>query len=144
MLDTCVYIDVLQGRTPTEVDDLLTLRNNNHSTVVLSELTHLFGRLDPAHAGTATLLRELRGVIADLPAHRLLRPSARAAGEAGMLAGLAARSAGIGHGVGLLNDAVLLMHAGETGSTVLTRNVSDFDRLQQLVPRAQILFYHRV
>jgi predicted nucleic acid-binding protein len=144
MLDTCVYIDVLQGRTPQAVDDLLTLRINNHSTIALSELTHLFGRLDPGHSGTAAALRELRGVIADIPVHRLLRPSARAAGEAGMLAGLAARSAGLSHGVELLNDAMLLLHAAEAGCTLVTRNVSDFDRLQQLIPTAQVLFYHRV
>ena len=143
MLDTCVYIDVLQGRTPQAVDDLLTLRINNHSTVALAELTHLFGRLDPGHSGTAAALRELRGVISDIPAHRLLRPSARVAGEAGMLAGLAARLASVRHGVELLNDAMLLLHAAEAGCTLLTHNVSDFDRLQQLIPTAQVVFYHR-
>ena len=45
MLDTCVYIDVLQGRTPDNVDRLVQLRLVNHSSVCLSELTHLFGRL---------------------------------------------------------------------------------------------------
>lgn len=143
MLDTCVYIDVLQGRTPTEVDDVLVQRISNHSTVALSELTHLFGRLDPAHASTRATLRELTGVIEDLPAHRLTAPSARVAGEAGMLAGLAARSAGLEHGVGLLNDALLLLHAAEVGAVLLTRNTRDFDRLQQLAPQASVLFYRR-
>jgi len=49
MLDTCVYIDVAQGRTSSEVEELLTARISNHSTICLAELTHLFGRLDPSH-----------------------------------------------------------------------------------------------
>ena len=47
LLDTCVYIDVLQRRAPERVKRLLTTRLSNHSGVVLAELTHLFGRLDP-------------------------------------------------------------------------------------------------
>jgi hypothetical protein len=47
VLDTCVYIDELQGRPPAPLDELLETRIVNHSTVCLAELTHLFGRLDP-------------------------------------------------------------------------------------------------
>jgi len=94
LLDTCVYIDVLQGRTPPAVDELLTQRILNHSTVALSELTHLFGRLEPAYPATRATLRELAGVIEDVPAQRLSAPGVRAFGEAGILAGLAARPAG--------------------------------------------------
>src|SRR5687768_16079000 len=39
-LDTSVYLDVLQGRSPPEVDALLTYRLCHHSAVCLSELTH--------------------------------------------------------------------------------------------------------
>ncbi|TAJ73720.1 MAG: hypothetical protein EPO51_04390 [Phenylobacterium sp.] len=144
LLDTCVYIDVLQGRTPSAVDELLTQRILNHSTVALAELTHLFGRLDPAHPATRATLRELAGVIDDVPAHRLSAPSVRAFGEAGMLAGLAARAAGLAHGVGLLNDALLLLHAAESGCVLLTRNIADMDRLQQLAPHAAFLVYQRI
>lgn len=111
MLDTCVYIDVLQGRSPQDVDRLIETRIVNHSTVCLAELTHLFGRLDPAHPGTKGVLRELSGVIADIPGHRLSAPSVSAAGEAGMLAGLVARLADVevGRGPVLLNDARLYL-----------------------------------
>lgn len=143
MLDTCVYIDVLQGRTPPEVDDLLALRVVNHSTVALAELTHLFGRLDPARAGTRKALRELGGVIRDIPAHRLAAPSVRAAGEAGMLAGLVARLGGRGSSAELLNDAALALHAAETGCVLLTRNLADFDLMQQVMPANQALFYRQ-
>lgn len=144
LIDSCVYIDVLQGRTPTEVDDLLTLRIINHSTVALTELTHLLGRLDPGHPKTKTVLDPLRRVLAAIPAHRLGTPSAQAMAEAGMLAGLSAR---LGTGGGQLTerrfDAILLVHALEQGSILLTRNIHDFDLLQQLRPAARVLFYER-
>lgn len=143
LLDTCVYIDVLQGCTPPAVDELLTQRILNHFTVALSELTHLFGRLNPARPATRATLRELAGVIDNVPAHRLTAPSVRASGEAGMLAGQAARAAGLAHGVGLLNDALLLLHAAESGCVLLTRNIADMDRLQQRAPHAAFLVYHR-
>jgi predicted nucleic acid-binding protein len=144
MLDTCVYIDVLQGRTPAAVDDLLQLRIVNHSTVALAELTHAFGRLDPAHADTRKTLRELSATIAAIPAHRLSAPTARTSGEAGMLAGLVARLSGRPSGIELLNDATLLRHGAETGCTVLTRNVADFDLMQQVTTGSSVLFYRTV
>ena len=45
LLDTTVYIDTLQGRSPDALDQLISLRTCNHSAVCLSELTHLWGRL---------------------------------------------------------------------------------------------------
>jgi predicted nucleic acid-binding protein len=143
LLDTCVYIDVLQGRTPANVDDLLEARILNHSTVCLAELTHLFGRLDPAHASTRTVLREIRRTIEGIPSHRLSAPSTTAMGEAGMLAGLVARLSGIdrGEGASLLNDANLYLQALERGWILLTRNAHDFDFVDQLLPASRVLFY---
>src|SRR5688572_23039257 len=40
LLDTCVYIDRLQGRAPEAVAALLGQRVVNHSTVALQELMH--------------------------------------------------------------------------------------------------------
>jgi hypothetical protein len=60
LLDACVYLDVLQDRTPAEADELLQLRIVNHSTVALAELTHLYGRLDPDHPGTRSVLSAVR------------------------------------------------------------------------------------
>jgi predicted nucleic acid-binding protein len=143
LLDTCVYIDVLQGRTPANVDDLLEARILNHSTVCLAELTHLFGRLDPAHASTRTVLREIRRTIEGIPSHRLSAPSTTAMGEAGMLAGLVAHLSGIDRGedASLLNDANLYLQALERGWILLTRNAHDFDFFDQLLPASRVLFY---
>ncbi len=145
LLDTCVYIDVLQGRTPESVDELLEARILNHSTVCLAELTHLFGRLDPAHPDTPSVLRQVRQTIEDMPVHRLTSPSATVAGEAGMLAGLVARlsRAEPSGNPALLNDASLYLQALERGWIVLTRNVRHFDFFDQLLPAGRLLVYEQ-
>jgi len=145
LLDTCVYIDVLQGHTPASVDDLFEARIVNHSTVCLAELTHLFGRLDPAHPGTKGVLHEVRRTIEDMPGHRLSSPSMTAMGEAGMRAGLVARLSGADRGARprLLNDASLYLQALENGWIILTRNVRQFDYFDQLLPADRVLFYEQ-
>jgi predicted nucleic acid-binding protein len=145
LLDTCVYIDVLQGRTSASVDELLETRIVNHSTVCLAEMTHLFGRLDPAHSGTTGVLREIRRTIDDIPHHRLSAPSQTAMGEAGMLAGLVSRLLDVERSERplLLNDASLYLQALERGWTVLTRNIRDFDYFDQLLPANRVLLYEQ-
>ncbi|MER9868970.1 hypothetical protein NKJ35_17605 [Mesorhizobium sp. M0136] len=145
LLDTSVYLDVLQGRTPKVVDDLLTYRLCQHSAVCLAELSHLFGRLDPAHPTTKSVLKVVAGTIEDIPVHRLHAPDATAWGRAGMLAGplfrLSRLPKGEGHERRFLNDALIFHQAGLLGATVLTGNVRDFDYLNQLVPSVRVIFY---
>jgi len=145
LLDTCVYIDILQRRAPESVKSLLAARLCNHSGVVLAELTHLFGRLDPRDRRTSKVLAELSGVIADMPAHRLSAPSLNVLGEAGILAALASRLAGgeSARDRALLNDATLYLQAIEQGQVVLTRNIREFDWFDQLLPRSRVLFYRQ-
>ncbi|MET0428596.1 MAG: hypothetical protein ABW026_08860 [Microvirga sp.] len=145
MLDTCVYIDVIQGKIPQAVEGLLTTRIVNHSAICLAELTHLFGRLDPNHEETPATLKEIRGIIEnDIPSHRMTAPSTRVLGEAGMLAGLTTRLSGRARDHVLLNDAILYLQAQELGCVVLTRNVADFDLFHQLLPTSELLFYRQV
>jgi predicted nucleic acid-binding protein len=144
LLDTCVYIDILQGKTTHAVDMLLELRLINHSVVCLSKLTHLFGRLDPADPRTKNALKEISGVIADIPKHRLGAPSAQACGEAGMLVGLIERSRRPQDQTqrsDSLNDAMIFLQALEEGQIVLTRNMRDFETFLRLVPTGRVLFY---
>lgn len=109
--------------------------------MALAELTHLFGRLDPKHPGTAPALRELTAIVADIPERRLSTPSLQAFGNAGMLAGLAARLSGRPHGQAALNDALLHLQAAEGGWMLVTRNAGDFGWLRRLSPRAEVLLY---
>jgi predicted nucleic acid-binding protein len=146
LLDTCVYIDILQRRAPEQVKRLLATRLSNHSGIVLAELTHLFGRLDPRDDRTASVLAEIAGVVSDMPAHRVSAHSLKALGEAGILAGLAARLSNVepGRQQALLNDAALYLQALENGQIVLTRNIREFDWFDQLLPCNRVLFYGRV
>lgn len=143
LLDTNVYIDALQARLPEEVKELLASRLLNHSAIAISELAHAFGRLDPSHAQTKSTLREVNETIADIPQHRLSAPSIQAIVEAGILTGMIARMRGLEkrNRRHLLNDAILYLQALEQGHILLTRNVADFDALQQLVPEGRVLFY---
>ena len=144
LLDTCVYIDGLEGSLPPEVESLLRARTLMHLSVVLGELSHNFGRLDPRHPRTRAHLDELAGMIAEIPLHRL--DDAINAGvilEAGILSGLVMRLGGFqpGQEVAALNDATIYLHALEHGYTVLTRNIRDFDFMNQIVPPGRVLFY---
>jgi predicted nucleic acid-binding protein len=145
LLDTCVYIDVLQGNTPAEVDALLGLRTSNHLAVCVAELTHGFGRLNPRHPGTDTVSRTIARTVAAIPPHRLETATAEVVIEAGILAGLVFRLCGLqpGREVAALNDAIVYLHAMTNGLTVLTRNVWDFDVMNQMLPDGRILFYER-
>jgi predicted nucleic acid-binding protein len=146
VLDSTVYIDTLQGKTPAEVDDLLRYRNVFHSAVCLAELTHAFGRLDPADPRTRAVLAAIAGTIdEDIPRHRLFEPDTRTWGEAGMLVGKLLRLAALPkkHGLErkLLNDSLVYLQARRIGAAVLTRNRRDFDFLNQLVPSGAAIFY---
>jgi hypothetical protein len=145
LLDTCVYIDLLQDRLPERVQHLLTIRHCNHSGIALAELTHLFGRLDPSDHRTASVLVEITGVISDIPEHRLRAPSIGALGEAGILAGIVARLSDVesGREQALLNDAAIYLQAVENAQMVLTRNTREFDYFDQLVPSNRALLYVR-
>ena len=145
LIDTTVYLDTLQGKTPATVDDLLRYRSTFHSAVCLAELTYAFGRLDPAHSATRKALAELTGAINDIPRHRLFAPDTDLWGKAGMLAGKALRLGRIPPGQGqerkLLNDSLIYLQARKVGAAILTRNVRDFDLLEQLVPSGVVVFY---
>jgi hypothetical protein len=144
-LDTTVYLDVLQGRSPNEVDRLLSYRLCHHSLVCLSELTHIFGRLDPKHASTKAVLETLEATVEDVPQHRLHAPDAAVWGQAGVLAGLLFRLSnlpkGEGHERRFVNDALVFLQARQLGASVLTGNVRDYDFLTQILPTGRIILY---
>lgn len=144
LLDTTVYVDGLEGSLPPEVETLLRARETMHVSIVLGELSHNFGRLDPRRPGTRAHLAELAAVIGGIRPHRI--ESAVSAGvllEAGILSGLVFRLGGFqpGQEVAALNDATIYLHALERGYTVLTRNIRDFDLMNQIIPSGRVVFY---
>ena len=145
LLDSTVYIDTLQGRSPPALDAIITLRTCNHSAVCLSELTHAFGRLSPSDPRTADALKVIGHTIRDIPVHRLAAPDIETWGAAGILAGILFRLGSYAAGAErkCLNDALVFLQGRKLGWPILTGNIADFDFLNQLVPDGRILLYRR-
>lgn len=146
LLDTCVYIDGLQGRSPDVVGQMLKIRLSNHSTVAVQELMHTVGVLDPAHPGTKDVVRQIGILVGGMPAHRIFTPDADTLGRAALLSGILCRLQGYQKDARLraLHDCILFLQAQKLGFSVLTANVSDFDYLLQLIPAGRALFYRPV
>ena len=143
LYDTTVYIDVLHNRFPQGAELLLRSTDAWHSTVTESEMAAGCGLLDPAHPGTRDVVEKIMEVIRRRPAHRTIAPDREIWFEAGILSGTLARLQGYmaPQRRRVLNDALLFATARKYGLTVLTRNVRDFDLLQQLEPAGRLSFY---
>jgi hypothetical protein len=145
LLDTCVYIDQMQDRSPRVLDALVAQRQVNHSTVAIQELMHTVGVLDPADARTAGVIAEIGKQIRSMPPHRIFAPDTEVLGRAALLSGILCRLQGYDKGGKLraLQDCVLFLQAQRLGLVVLTANVGDYDILLQLIPTGRALFYRR-
>ena len=143
LYDTTVYIDILQKRFPETGKATLRAVDAWHSPVTEAELASGVGLLDPSHPKTRELIDEIAGVLDHRPAQRTIAPDAMVWREAGILSGILARLQCFDKNQRrrLLNDALLFVTARRHGCTLLTRNVSDFDLMQQLVPAGRVLFY---
>lgn len=143
LYDTTVYIDILQGRFPEEAAALLRAADAWHSTVTEAELVAPCGFLKPDHPHTAMAVKQIIATIERRPAHRTIAPDREIWIEAGILSGILARLQNYApvDRRRVMNDALLFATARKHGLTVLTRNVTDFDLLQQLDPPVRVLFY---
>jgi hypothetical protein len=145
LLDTCVYIDQMQDKSPAILDQLLEFRPASHSTVAIQELMHAAGVLDPDDSRTPAAVEAIRRAIRAMPPHRIHVPDAEVLCRAALLAGILCRLQGYGGGakVRALHDCVLFLQGQKLGLTILTANIRDFDCLLQLVPAGRALFYRR-
>lgn len=143
LYDTTVYIDILQGRFPQNAEFLLRVVDAWHSTVTEGELAVACGLLNPAYPNTKAIREQIASAIDRRPVHRILVPDRETWTIAGVLSGMLARLQGYSKQDSrrVLNDALLFSTARKHGCTVLTRNVRDFDFLQQLEPSGHVLFY---
>lgn len=143
LLDTCVYIDQMQGRAPRIVEQLVETRHVNHSTIAIQELLHTVGVLRPDDARTASAVHAIRTQVAAMPDHRVFTPDAEVLGRAALLAGMLCRLRGYARDARFkaLQDSTLFLQAQKLGCTVLTRNIAEFDYLLRLVPAGRALIY---
>jgi hypothetical protein len=144
-LDTCVYIDQMQDRSPQMLDDLIAQRQVNHSTVAIQELMYTVGVLHPSDARSAGVVAEIGKQIKAMPPHRIFVPDIEVLGRAALLSGILCRLRGYDKDAKLraLQDCVLFLQAQKLGLMVLTANVGDYDILLQLLPSGRALFYRR-
>jgi hypothetical protein len=145
LLDTCVYIDQLQDRSPPVLDDLVAKRQVNHSTIAIQELMHSVGILDPADPRTAAAVAEIGRHIKAMPPHRVFAPDIEVLGRGALLSGILCRLQGYqkDRRMRALQDCVLFLQAQKLGLAALTANVGDFDILLQLIAAGRALFYRR-
>lgn len=143
LLDTSVYIDQMQDRSPQILDDLIAQRQVNHSTVAIQELMHTVGVLNPSDARTAAVIDVIGKQIRAMPPHRIFAPDTEVLGRAALLSGILCRLQGYEKDGKLraLQDCVLFLQAQRLGLVVLTANVGDYDILLQLIPSGRALFY---
>jgi hypothetical protein len=146
LLDTCVYIDQMQDRSPHVLDQLITQRQINHSIVAIQELMHTVGVLNPSDARTAGVIAEIGKQIKTMPPHRIFAPDAEVLGRAALLSGILCRLQGYEKDGKLraLQDCMLFLQAQKLGLAVRTANVGDYDILLQLIPAGRALFYRQI
>jgi predicted nucleic acid-binding protein len=145
LLDTCVYIDQVQNRSPALLDRVVEARRVTHSTIVLQELMHTVGVLNPKDHRTPAAVATIRTLVRSMVPHRIIVPDSDILGRAALVAGMLCRLQGYGADRRLraLADCVLFLQAHKLGLTLLSANVGDFDLLMQMVPSGRVLFYRR-
>jgi predicted nucleic acid-binding protein len=143
LYDTTVYIDVLRDQFPVTGQLMLRAVEAWHSPVTEAELISAVGLLEPDNSRTRPVIDKIAAVIDQRPTQRTIVPDVIVWREASILSGILARLQGFDKDQRrrLMNDALLFVTARRYGCRLLTRNVSDFDLLQQLEPAGGVLFY---
>ncbi len=169
MLDTSVYIQRLRGKLPEPIIACIDARMVRHSAVACAELAIGAGLLHPSHPATARNRAVIATLLGTISATDIVAPSAAAWGEAGMIAGILARTQYTtqprqardpvrdpgrdpGRAPGpaggqdairrrLLNDALLFLGAREQGAVLVSMDSTDMDLLLRFHPDAHVLLF---
>lgn len=157
MLDTNVYIQRLRRRLPADVAAFIESRTVLHSGVACAELAISAGVLDPTHPGTAQNRATIMGVLQAISDTDIVQPSAAAWAEAGMVAGILARTQHLarpkkdlspveaccqeGLRRKFINDALLFLSACEQEAILVSMNSRDMDLLLCFRPETHVLLF---
>lgn len=158
MLDTNAYIDQLKGKLPAGIARFIAGRALLHCSIALQEIAISIGIMDPANPATPTHRPPLVQLLENIHQRDCVAPSPAAWIEAGMLAGILARTQlGLARPKGtltpdqaccqrgerrrLLNDALIFLTAQEQGAVLVTANRKDMDLLLRFGRGARVLLY---
>jgi len=143
LLDTNVYINQAAGRLAAPVRDAIDQALLFHCSVALAELAVGVANADPSRPGWPALRDHYSALFAAIPASRLVTPDAQVWVDAGVIAGMLARTQGFQphQRKECLNDALIFLAAAKAGIPVLTANRDEFDLIQQIAPEGQFIHY---
>ncbi len=141
--DTTVYIHAASGRLPAAAREILRRGLSWHCSVCLSELATGVANRSPRAPDWAAARDYFAGLFDSIPGTRVLTPDMQIWIDAGLLAGVLARTQGLQRHQRkeMLNDALILLTAARRGLPVMTANRAQFDLLQQLAPAGRFLVY---
>ncbi|MEA2772921.1 MAG: hypothetical protein QOD93_5883 [Acetobacteraceae bacterium] len=144
LLDTTVYIDGMKRiGLPSDIQALLANHTVCHSSICVGELAFGFGRLDPNHVDTARNRSAIAAILDRFTPESFVDLSPAGWARAGVMAGSLARTQGFAQDRrrALLLDAALFVTAQESGTTLVSGNLSDMDLLLQIGGKADVLLY---
>ena len=139
--DTNIYITDAAGVLPQAAEAIVNEGLMFHCSICLAEVSVGVGKYAPTASDWQTVTDHYAGLFASIPANRLLVPDAETWVDAGIVAGILARTQGFQkqRSKQLLNDAVISLCAAKNGLPVLTDNKVDFDLLQQSAPNGRFI-----
>ena len=143
VIDTNVYIHRAAGRLPESVRSLIDHGVIYHCSVCLAEFALGLGKRDPRAPGWADVEAYQIALLDSLIDSRILTPDPDIWVEAGLIAGVLARTQGYQphQSKDCLNDALIYLTAAKSGLPVLTENRDDFDLIQQVAGRGHFIWF---
>jgi predicted nucleic acid-binding protein len=141
--DTNVYIQAAAGTLPGAVQEIVERALLFHCSVCLGELATGVANADPSLSSWPSLCNYYFELFDNIPPSRLLNPDAQIWTEAGVVAGVLARTQGFQRHQRkeCLNDALIYLTAARAGVPVLTADCHGFDLIQQLAPEGQFIYF---
>lgn len=140
--DSNIYIMDAAGILSQAAEAIVDQGLMFHCSVCLAEICAGIGKYSPSAVDWQQVADHYRAFFASIPSNRLIVPDAQTWADAGVVAGILARTQGFqtNQSKELLNDAVIYLSAAKAELPILTENKNDFDLLQQLVPSGRFVF----
>ena len=146
LLDTTVYIHELAGTLPAEARRLLDGALHFHSPLCIAEVLSGLSNLHPGSPFFRPAWAHYDHLFSAIPRIRLLTPDEDVLAQAGVVAGLLARTQNYARSGSrtLFNDAAIYLTAAKRGLPVLTANRGDCDLIQQITGVGAFIHYAAV